>query len=114
LKEIRDIKESVARNLRYYREFKGLTQRELAEKLGTRHNTISAWESGTNSIDVAVLMQICETLDTSIDEMYYGKKNDSPIKGLSEREQYSVSLFRKLSDEEQLKIIGRLEAMTEG
>ncbi len=108
-----DIKDNVAKNLRYYRVLKGLTQRQLASEIGVKHNTISSWENGTNSIDAAVLMQICDLLEISLDEMYKREKNDSPLTGLSDRELYAVSLFRKLPDAEQLKIIGRLEVMTE-
>lgn len=112
--DIKEIKENIARNLKYYRDLKGLTQRQLAAELGIKHNTISSWENGTNSIDAAVLMEICDLLGITLDEMYRGEKRDSPINGLSEGEQYAVSLFRKLPDEDQLKIIGRLEVMTEG
>lgn len=114
MEDIKEIKENISRNLRYYRDLKGLTQRQLAGELGIKHNTISSWENGTNSVDAAILMEICDLLEISLDEMYKGeKKKDSPINGLSERESYVISLFRKLHDEEQLKIIGRLEAMTE-
>lgn len=113
VEDIREIKGNIAKNLRYYRDLKGFTQRQLAAELGIKHNTISSWENGTNSLDAAVLMEICDLLGVSLDEMYKGEKKDSPINELSEREQYAVSLFRKLPDEEQLKIIGRLEVMTE-
>ena len=113
MEDIREIKENIAKNLRYYRDLRGLTQRQLAAELGIKHNTISSWENGTNSVDAAVLMEICDLLKISLDEMYKGEKRDSPINGLSEREQYAVSLFRKLLNEEQLKIIVRLEVMTE-
>ena len=108
-----DIKDNVAKNLRHYRILKGLTQRQLASELGVKHNTISSWENGTNSIDTAVLMQIVDLLGISIDEIYRGEKNNSPLMGLSEQELYAISLFRKLPNDEQLKFIGRLEVMTE-
>lgn len=113
MEDIKEIKENIARNIRYYRDLKGLTQRQLAGELGIKHNTISSWENGTNSVDAAVLMEICDLLEISLDEMYKGEKKDSPNNELSERELYAVSLFKRLPDEEQLKIIGRLEAMTE-
>ena len=107
------IKEIIARNLKHFREQKGLTQRELAAKLGIRHNTISAWENGANSVDISVLMQICDLLDVDICEMFPNSKNDTSLFELSEREQYIITLFRKLSEEERLKFIGRLELLAE-
>lgn len=107
------IKGNVANNLKYYRGLKGLTQRQLAGEIGVSHNTISSWESGTNSIDIVVLMQICDLLEITLDEIYKGEKKDSPLTELSERELHAISLFRKLPNDEQLKFIGRLEAITE-
>lgn len=60
----------ISKNLLYYRKQKKITQKELAEKLGVKHNTISGWEHGTNSIDVEILFQICKILDISLNEMY--------------------------------------------
>lgn len=108
-----NIKENVAKNLKHYRELKKLTQRELAEKIGVKHNTISSWENGTNSIDVSVLMQICDLLGVTLDEIYRGKKYEEAITKLSEKEQHVLYLLNKLPIEEQLKFIGRLEAISE-
>ena len=106
-------REDVARNLKFYREQKGLTQRELANKIGVKHNTISSWENGPNSIDISFIMQICDILEISLDEMFRRQKNDSPLSELSERELSLLLLFRKLSNDEQLKFIGRIEALVE-
>lgn len=36
-----------------------MTQKALAKKLGVCHATVSAWETGTNPIDVVTLHQLC-------------------------------------------------------
>lgn len=60
MKKVNEIKKTVADNLKKYRREKGMTQKELADEvnknLGTnfKHNTISSWENGTNSIDTTV------------------------------------------------------------
>lgn len=46
---------------------KGLTQLELAQKLGVVRETISLWESGTNRINSEMLVRISEVLECSID-----------------------------------------------
>lgn len=107
------IKEIVANNLRYFRELKDLTQRELAEKMGVKYNTISSWENGPNSINISDLMKFCDLLDISIDEMFKQEKKTALSIRLSERESYALSLFKNLSEDDQLKFIGRLEMMTE-
>lgn len=64
------VKDELSKNLSYYRKIKKITQKELADKLGVKHNTVSGWENGANSIDVEVLFNICKTLDISINDIY--------------------------------------------
>ena len=82
---INSIKQEIANNLLFYRKQKQLTQRELAERIGVKHNAVSAWENGANAIDTEMLFRLCEALEISINDMlgaYAGKENYSP----SERE----------------------------
>lgn len=65
-----NVKEEICKNLLYYRKKNKLTQKELADKLGVKHNAISSWESGTNSIDVEVLFKICQLFDITVNDMY--------------------------------------------
>ena len=46
---------------------KGMTQLELARKLGVVRETSSLWESGTNRINSEMLVRISEVLECSID-----------------------------------------------
>lgn len=46
---------------------KGLTQQELAQKLGVVRETVSLWESGVNRINSEMLVRISDILDCSID-----------------------------------------------
>ena len=46
---------------------KGMTQLELARKLGVVRETISLWERGTNRINSEMLVRISEVLECSID-----------------------------------------------
>lgn len=56
-----------------------MTQKELADEinknLGTnfKHNTISSWENGTNSIDTTILKLICDILEIDINTIYGGE-----------------------------------------
>lgn len=74
--KMNEIKMAVSNNLKKYRLAKNLTQKQLADeinkKLGTdlKHNTISSWENGTNSIDTSMLKAICEILEIDINTIY--------------------------------------------
>lgn len=64
------VKDEIAKNLLFYRKKMNFTQKELAQKLGVKHNSISSWENGTNSVDVETLFKICKILGVSINDMY--------------------------------------------
>lgn len=76
MKKVNEIKKTVADNLKKYRRKKGMTQKELADEinknLGTnfKHNTISSWENGTNSIDTTILKLICDILEIDLNTIY--------------------------------------------
>lgn len=65
-----DIKENISNNIVYYRKKIGLTQSQLAEKLGVKTTTVSTWERGASSPDIETLYDICKIFDVSLDEMY--------------------------------------------
>lgn len=78
------IKIIVANNLKKYRQKKNLTQKQLADeinsKFGTnlKHNTISSWENGTNSIDTSMLKTVCDILDIDINTIYGVEETNKP------------------------------------
>lgn len=59
---------------------------------------------GKSSYKVADIIKISEKFQLSLDYLILGKKNE-----LSKNELEMLELFKKFSDREQLKIIGRLE-----
>lgn len=65
-----NIKETVAKNLLYYRKKNKITQKELADKLGVKHNAISSWENGVNSIDIDTLFRVCQIFGVTVNDMY--------------------------------------------
>lgn len=73
-----NIKETVSKNLLYYRKKNKITQKELAEKLGVKHNAISAWENGVNSIDIDTLFRVCKIFGVTVNDMYDMKSNSEP------------------------------------
>lgn len=83
-----NIKEIIAKNLLYYRKKNKITQKELADKLGVKHNAISAWENGVNSIDIDTLFQICKIFGITVNDMY-----TSPFHQLSNLKNIDVSKF---------------------
>lgn len=56
-------------NLRAARERKGLSQKEVAEKIGVAKSTYSLYESGNREPNVQTIKKISDTLNISADEL---------------------------------------------
>lgn len=56
------------------RKSRGMTQRELAEKLGVSDKTISHWERDESAPDISVIPVIAEIFDVTCDELLKGEK----------------------------------------
>ena len=56
------------------RKEKGLTQRELGERLHVTDRAVSKWETGKSFPDVSILEDVCRELDISIGELLAGKR----------------------------------------
>lgn len=65
--------EESAKLLRTLRAAKGMTQRELAEKLHVLPKTISKWETGNGFPDVALITALAEALGVSAEVLLDGK-----------------------------------------
>ncbi len=52
----------------------GLTQKELAEKIGVSDKTVSKWECGNGLPDVMTLTALCDTLNVSVNELLSGER----------------------------------------
>ena len=57
------IKYQIARNIRAFRESRGLSQKELADKLGVVKSSISNYETGVSTPHAVVIYMICDVLD---------------------------------------------------
>ena len=56
----------------------GLTQADLAEKLGISYQAVSSWERGASMPDIGKLVDLARTLNTTVDHILTGIKPDAP------------------------------------
>ena len=56
-------------NLKLAREQKGLSQKDVAEKIGVAKSTYSLYESGNREPNVQTIKKIANVLDVSADEL---------------------------------------------
>lgn len=53
-----------------------LTQMQLAQKLGITDKAISKWERGIAMPDTSIMLELCDILDITVNELLSGEKSD--------------------------------------
>ena len=56
--------------LKNLREYFGLTQREIADKIGVSNHAVSKWENGVNQPDVDTLRALCAAFGVSMEQFF--------------------------------------------
>ena len=59
----------LSKNISYFRKQKGLTQEELADRLGLTVGSISKWETGSTLPDLNRIMELAQLFDVSLDQL---------------------------------------------
>ncbi len=62
----------------FYRKRQGLTQEELAKKLGVTNQSVSKWESAQCCPDIGLLPMLADIFEISMDELF-GRKSEKEI-----------------------------------
>lgn len=60
--------------IRQCREAGGLTQQQLADKVGVTNKAVSKWETGKSMPDVALFEPLCRELGISLSELLAGRR----------------------------------------
>ena len=56
------------------RKAQGMTQANLAEKLGITDRAVSKWETGKSLPDAGIMLELCELLKINVNELLSGEK----------------------------------------
>ena len=56
------------------RREKGLTQKELGERLNVTDRAVSKWETGRGFPDVNIMEDLCRELDINVSELLAGRR----------------------------------------
>ena len=65
----------LAANIQKYRKKYGLTQEELAEKLGVTFQAVSKWENAKSAPDITLLPDLADLFGCSIDTLFSRESN---------------------------------------
>lgn len=85
----------IGENIKKYRNYKGMTQAELAELCDCSSNYIGVIERAEKAVGLVLLVTIAESLDVTVDQLLVGNYNKPEfayLKEISERlESYSLN-----------------------
>ena len=73
----------LAKRLKTYRNFKHLTQKDVAAHLNVPHSAISDIENGKRNISIDILERVCNKLGVKISEFFIEVERVTGCGGLS-------------------------------
>ncbi len=99
--------ETIGNRISKYRKARGMTQEELAAKLGVSSQAVSKWENDASCPDISLLPQLCRTLGITTDELLTGKTNEVRLVPAEKRkpvEELTLRVYVYSSDGDKVKI----------
>lgn len=105
--------ERFGRNLSELRVASGLSQYEIAEKLGMYQSTYASYETGTRKIPLSVITQLANFFGVSADVLIGLKKSEEKEENfpLKESERNFIITYRKLNSEGKQKLSERADEL---
>ena len=91
-------------NIKEFRTEKGLTQAQLAEKIGVTQGAIYFWEKGINEPTAGYLMKLAKLFSVSVDDLLSFDCNKKQAPVLSKSGEIT-RLFEKMTEKQQELII---------
>lgn len=73
----------LGKKIRAHRDELGLTQAELADKLGLTYSSVSQWESGRATPRTPILRQLADLFDTTVADLMGEDASETAISGTS-------------------------------
>ena len=98
----------IGRYLQELRKEKGLTQEQLADKMGVARRTVSRWETGNNLPDLDILIELSDFYEVGLRELLDGERKSEDMNKEMEETVLKVAEY---SNEEKTRFTQRLHWM---
>ena len=86
---------TIGKKIAEYRRAKGMTQDELAERLGVSPQAVSKWENGLSCPDIMLLPVLAKLFDTTVDDLLSGTpKNETSLQPQQGRKNLDDLMFK--------------------
>lgn len=89
-----ELSKFVGNKIKYYRELRGMTQTEIAQKLSTTRQTISRYENGERKANQDILFDLSDILGVSINDFFPETKEKMDI----------FTIYDRLNEERKTKV----------
>ncbi|GAA5418042.1 hypothetical protein Pryu01_03124 [Paraliobacillus ryukyuensis] len=107
---------ALANRLKLLRDKKGLLQKQVADKLGIKSNTLSGYENGSRSPDHKLLNSIADFYNVTTDYLL-GRSDDPELTEKEEDEKLYKELdeiLDNLPEDERNRLWSKIKAYAEG
>lgn len=111
--EVKQINEYVGSKIKLYRNSLGLTQEELAKKIGVGKTTISNYEVGLRSPKKQQMIKLSEVFDVSIDDFFPTLNFQENTPSIPVTIETTVKVMKKLEEPRQEKVLTFAESELE-
>ena len=104
--------------IQHLRKSAGMTQKELADKLHISFQAVSKWENGDSLPDAAILLDLCDVLNTTADKLLNGGSLAATERRLMRLEDVTtgfqyIESIGKLFGEDCTFFVGMIEGINE-
>lgn len=102
------LKENIQKNMVFYRKRSNVTQKGLADLIGSAATTVSGWERGVSTPDIDTLCAICNALNVNLYDMCGIIEENM---NLSVDESNLLNIYKLLNDDGRRRLIERAEEL---
>ena len=95
----------IGKFLQTLRKENGLTQEQLAERMGVSRRTVSRWETGSNMPDMDILMELSDLYTVDLREILNGERKSEHM---NEELKETVLQVADYSNEEKARLLRRM------
>lgn len=96
---------SIGSRIKERREMLGITQTQLAERLGVSKGAIGNYETDANSPKASIMYKVFEVLQCDANYLFQDEMSAQNKNTLSERDRDLLNLFHKLNEEGREKLL---------
>jgi transcriptional regulator with XRE-family HTH domain len=87
---------SLSEKLATERKKKGMSQEDLASKLGVTRQAVSKWESGQSEPDITTLNKICDAFEISIQQFFADDEPYKPVNPSSQNDRSRALIMMQI------------------